>query len=126
MKAIEYIDKYIYKGSDRTILQLQAAEGGDEIKKFLQGRYIGPCEAVWRLLEFRMHKEFPAVYQLLIHLLGEQPVYFLDTATVIELQAYLDIAKLKLMAWFAYNAIYSDGHHLLYQQFPEKYVFIEK
>ena len=46
VKAIEYIDKYIYKGSDRTILQLQAAEGGDEIKKFLQGRYIGPCEAV--------------------------------------------------------------------------------
>ena len=46
VKAIKNIHKYIYKGSDRTILQLQAAEGGDEIKKFLQGRYIGSCEAV--------------------------------------------------------------------------------
>ena len=46
MKAIKYIHKYIYNGSNRTTLQLQAAEGGDEIKKFLQGRYIGPCEAV--------------------------------------------------------------------------------
>ena len=73
-----------------------------------------------------MHEEFPAVYQLPIHLPGEQPVYFSETATAIELQAHLDIAKSKLMAWFAYNAIYSDGHHLLYQQFPEKYVFIEK
>ena len=126
VKAIKYIHNYIYKGSDRTTLQLQAVEGGDEIKKFLQGRYIGPCEAVWRLLEFRMHEEFPAVYQLPIHLPGEQPVYFSETATAIELQAHLDIAKSKLMAWFAYNAMYSDGHHLLYQQFPEKYVFIEK
>ena len=46
VKAIKYIHKYIYNGSNRTTLQLQAAEGGDEIKKFLQGRYIGPCEAV--------------------------------------------------------------------------------
>ena len=126
MKAIKYIHNYIYKGSDRTTLQLQAVEGGDEIKKFLQGRYIGPCEAVWGLLEFRMHEEFPAVYQLPIHLPGEYLVYFSETATAIELQAHLDIAKSKLIAWFAYNAMYSDSHHLLYQHFPEKYVFIEK
>ena len=87
VKAIKYIHKYIYKGSDRTTLQLQAGEGGNEIKKFLQGRYIGPCEAVWRLLEFRIHEEFPTVYQLPIHLPGEQPVYFSETATAIELQA---------------------------------------
>ena len=48
VKAIKYIHKYIYKGSDRTALQLQAAVGGGEIKTFLQGRYIGPCESVWR------------------------------------------------------------------------------
>ena len=73
-----------------------------------------------------MHEEFPAVYQLPIYSPGEQPVYFSETATAIELQAHLDIAKSKLMAWFGYYAMYSDGHHLLYQQFPEKYVFMKK
>ena len=38
----------------------------------------------------------------------------------------LEAAKSKLKAWFAYNTRYSDGHHLLYQQFPEHFVFLDK
>jgi len=46
VQGIKYIHKYIYKGSDRTTLQLQETDNADEVKRHLQGRYIGPCEAI--------------------------------------------------------------------------------
>ncbi len=36
VKAIKYIHKYIYKGNDRTTLEVQ---DHDEIKEFLDARY---------------------------------------------------------------------------------------
>ena len=126
VQAIKYIHKYIYKGSDRTIIQLQETANADEVQRHLQGRYIGPCEAIWRLFEYRMHEEFPAVYQLPVHLPGEQPVYFAEGLTRDELCLQLDTARSKLMAWFAYNLANEDGRQYLYQQFPEHFVFLEK
>jgi len=78
VQAIKYIHKYIYKGSDRTTIHLQESENADEVQYHLQGRYIGPCEAAWRLFEFRAHEEFPPVYHLPVHLPGEQPVFFAE------------------------------------------------
>ena len=126
VQAIKYIHKYIYKGSDRTTIQLQETANADEVQRHLQGRYIGPCEAIWRLFEYRMHEEFPAVYQLPVHLPGEQPVYFAEGLTRDELRLQLDTARSKLMAWFAYNLANDDGRQYLYQQFPEHFVFREK
>jgi len=76
VQAIKYIHKYIYKGSNRTTLQLPETDNADEVKRHLQGQYIGPCEAIWRLFEFCKDEEFPAVYHLPIHLPGQQPAYF--------------------------------------------------
>ena len=49
VQAVKYIHKYIYKGNDRTTVQLQ--QNTDEVAQYLQGRYIGPSEAVWRLCQ---------------------------------------------------------------------------
>ena len=43
MRAVKYIHKYIYKGNDRTTVELGQ---NDEITQYLYGRYIGPSEAV--------------------------------------------------------------------------------
>ena len=43
IKAVKYIYKYIYKGSDCTTLWLIDS---DEVNKYLQGHYIGPSEAI--------------------------------------------------------------------------------
>jgi len=126
VQAIKYIHKYIYKGSDRTTIRLQESENADEVQHHLQGRYIGPCEAVWRLFEFRVHEEFPPVYHLPVHLPGEQPVFFAEGLSRAELQVQLDQAHSKLIAWFAYNTTHVDGQDYLYQEFPEHFVFIDK
>jgi len=122
--AIKYIHKYIYKGSDRTTLEVAAEQ--DEIQQYLQGRYIGPTEAVWRLFEYAMHEELPTVKHLAVHLPGEPPVYFPYNATTEQLQSRMDMAKTTLMAFFEYNTLHSDGRHYLYQDFPTSSVFQEK
>jgi len=56
VRAIKYIHKYIYKGTDRSTIQLSRLpvnDEHDEISQHLQGRYIGPCEAIWQLFVMR-------------------------------------------------------------------------
>jgi len=34
---------------------------GDKVNQYLQGRYIGPSKAIWRLFKFPVYKEFPSI-----------------------------------------------------------------
>ena len=72
--AIKYVHKYIYKGVDRTTLKL--ADEYDEIARYLNGRYIGPCQATWNLFKFCNHNKDPLVIRLALYLPNKQQVYF--------------------------------------------------
>jgi hypothetical protein len=51
VKSIKYICKYVNKGSDQAVFQLQKSGPIlDEIQAFQLGRYISSNEAVWRTL----------------------------------------------------------------------------
>ena len=65
--TVKYLSKYIYKGPDRETMEIS---GGvqDEIKAYLDGQFIGLTEACWKIFEFNMYKESPAVQRLPIHL----------------------------------------------------------
>ncbi|OAV90340.1 hypothetical protein PTTG_28369 [Puccinia triticina 1-1 BBBD Race 1] len=71
--AIKYLYKYITKGHDRLSL---AIDSNDEVQSFIEGRYIGPCEAAWRLFKMPLSDRWPPVTRLSIHEEGEQLVYF--------------------------------------------------
>ena len=121
VKAIKYIHKYIYKGHDRTTLRLQATT--DEVQRYLQGRYIGPSEAIWRLFEYPMHQEYPSVIRLAVHLPGQQIVSFHAQDGRQDLERRMREAKSTLIAFFEYNRLHSDGRSYLYQEFPQHFVF---
>ena len=61
--TVKYLSKYIYKGPDRATMEIS---GGvqDEIKAHLDGRFIGPTEACWKIFKFNMHRESPVVKRL--------------------------------------------------------------
>jgi len=124
IRAVKYIHKYIYKGGDKATAIIE--DQADEIKRYLHGRYIGPTEAVWRLFEFRMHEEFPAVTHLAIHLLGELAVYFSGDENLEALQDRIESARSTLIAFFDYNNEHSDGRQFLYQEFPQYYVYTSR
>ena len=74
IRAVKYIFKYIYKGYD--CAQLEIIQENNEITQYLNGRYVSAPEAVWRLLEFKMHDKSHSIIRLPVHLEFQQPVYF--------------------------------------------------
>jgi hypothetical protein len=83
---------------------VQVHSGDNEIKAYLDGRYLSPPEALWHIFEFPMHQEFPAVYRLQVHMPREHQVYFHDDTTPDELRNRMEAATTNLLEFFRYNA----------------------
>jgi Helitron helicase-like domain at N-terminus len=117
--AVKYIHKYIFKGHDRITVGIQQ---NDEIKKYLDSRYIGPHEAAWRLFAFSMHSVLPTVERLTVHLPDQQMVYFHadDNAEQVQGQMQQDS---KLTGYFKYNRENPEDRRLLYADFPKFFVW---
>jgi hypothetical protein len=69
VKSIKYPFKYIHKGGDCAMLEIDK----DEIKTYIDGRYIGPPEAAWRIFHFDPHTQIPNVVRLPVHLATYDP-----------------------------------------------------
>lgn len=98
VKVVKYIHKYVYKGPDQATVAMNVR--AYEVSRHLQGRYIGPTEAMWRLFEFPMHEEFPPLQELTVHLPGNQVVYFNPDLAPDELREKMENARSTLMAFF--------------------------
>ncbi len=110
--TVKYLYKYVYKGSDRAVVSVTPIEdqghqsapairAHDEIKDFQDGRYISASEAAWKLLDFPMHSEFPNVVRLIVHLPGNEPVYYAPTDDASEILHNIPVTQLN--GWFAFN-----------------------
>ena len=85
IRAVKYLYKCTYKGHDKATLEFQE----DEVKQFLDARYVGPPEGAWRLFSFPMHDKSHNVERLAVHLKGWETRIFesgqerevVDTAT---------------------------------------------
>lgn len=65
----------------------------DEIKMYLDCRYLSAYEACWRLFQFGIHHREPAVQILVIHLPAEHNVYFSDNEMIDKLIQRPDTEK---------------------------------
>ena len=124
VRAIKYINKYVYKGSDRTTIRLQ--DTNNEVARYLEGRYIGPTEAFARIFEYKMHEESPTVTTLSLHLPNQQPVYLSDNSTKIEIRETLENSTSMLLEYFKYYRLNPLAKKYLYQDFPKHFVWFEK
>jgi hypothetical protein len=132
IKSIKYLFKYVYKGHDCANIELREklSDGTeqlrrDEVKSFLDARYVSSPEAIWRIFEFKMHDISHAIIRLAVHLPNEQAVYFKDG----EEQEALEAASTKettLTAWFKLNQNDPSANDYLYTEIPEHYVFDKK
>ena len=76
VRSIKYVLKYVHKGTDQATFQVNNDSTNDEIKNFVNARYVGSTEACWRIFEFPLHQRHPCVVQLAVHLENGQRVYF--------------------------------------------------
>ncbi len=120
VKAIKYIHKYIYKGHDRTTLEVQ---DHDEIKEFLDARYISAIESCWRIFSFRLHQEEPNVVRLQVHLPDEQLITYDENDSPEEVLAAAEAKTTTLLQWFDLNKRDPSAHQYLYQDIPAHYTW---
>ena len=91
---IKYLFKYLVKGPDRVRAVLEdnvyIENFGqinyreiDEIKNYINCRYITPYEAIWRLYEYPMHHKNPSVQRLSIHLSLCKMLHFIQINVLI-------------------------------------------
>ena len=132
---IKYLFKYISKGTDRIFAKVARSIGDpsasssnqvpciDEIQNFQDGRFICPHEAMWRILNFKIHVREPAVQILSVHLQNMQQIIFRDSDDLESVVNRRDRKVTTLTEWFAYNADNEDGRHLTYLEFPEHFVW---
>nr|GFA44052.1 DNA helicase [Tanacetum cinerariifolium] len=86
----KYLFKYISKGPDRIIAKVNRSIGDasttvgekhiqvDEIQNYVDGHFVCPLEACWRIFEFPIHYREPAVQIRNVHLENKQRVTFCE------------------------------------------------
>jgi hypothetical protein len=87
VQSVKYIYKYVFKGHDRAAMHVQPTVPGgegapvvvpmvDEIKNYVDGRYVSASESCHRCFAFEMHREWPNVYRLAVHCEGEHVITY--------------------------------------------------
>ena len=125
--SVKYIYKYITKGPDRCIVTLKKgnisessnSEPIDEIENFLNSRYLGASECVWKILKFPIHYRSHSVVKLPCHLPGEQSVLFEEGEENRALER--GEPDTRLTAFFKKNIEDENARLFLYTEFPGQY-----
>ncbi|KAJ0509075.1 hypothetical protein HanIR_Chr11g0524711 [Helianthus annuus] len=130
---IKYLFKYISKGADRIKFAIRKSETHspstssdappvvDEIQNFLDGRFICPHEASWRILNFSIHERSPSVQVLAVHLENMQNVTFKERSKLKSVINNPSFGKTTLTEWFSNNNKDSNGLDLTYSDYPSRY-----
>lgn len=138
-KSIKYLFKYINKGPDRVTMLIEDnisgcmnenADGNiieiDEIKTYLDCRYVSPIEASWRIFQFDIHFRDPSVERLSFHLPDEQPITFKDNDYLDNVLRIPSIEKTMFTEWMRANANFAEAQELTYSEFPIKFVWVQR
>jgi hypothetical protein len=124
-RSVKYLFKYIHKGIDYIcgILKEKGLEDDqlDEIKKYLEMRYISTIEACWRIFQFPIHYQDPAVERWNFHLENEQQVIFPNSMKMENVVRRLGVQKTKFTEWMEANKKFSAA-----REFPTKFVWHDK
>ncbi|XP_021717622.1 uncharacterized protein LOC110685399 [Chenopodium quinoa] len=102
---------------------LQMIKKIDEIEQFQSGRWVSPCEGIWRIFGFDLYENFPPVMPLPVHLPNMQSIAVRPFENLRRVVRDPKRARTPLTEYFAMNATIDGGVNLLYNDFPEHYTW---
>ncbi|XP_074346805.1 uncharacterized protein LOC141685608 [Apium graveolens] len=106
-------------GPDRATAVVETMNERDEIKAYLDCRYISACEACGRIFQFNINYRHPAVERLPFHLPDEHTVIFDENKCIENVLNMPGIEKAKFTEWLETNRRYEDACGLTYAEFPQ-------
>jgi hypothetical protein len=116
----KYVYKYCFKPPDEGTIHF------DEIAAFIAGRTLSSAEAVWRILELPLHKEYPTVQRLTVHMPDHHAVVYDVDAGEDAARASAAASTSTLLQWFALNARDPTARSYLYKDIPSRYKWDKK
>ncbi|XP_074371063.1 uncharacterized protein LOC141712141 [Apium graveolens] len=132
--SLKYLFKYCLKGHDIATMMIQRKKGLplnlekgktiDEVRHFLDGRYVCASEASWRLLGYDIHYRYPSVERLPVHIEGGKNITFNINDTLEEVANKASNRKSKLEAWFVTNKTILGAWDYTYQEFPQGFTWL--
>ena len=126
IKCIAYVTKYVNKGRDKILYCKEVADGSvNEVANYKEARYINANEAAWKILWFKIHKSYPPVVNLDLHLENEQDIFYSDNVSEMQLQDKCS-KNTQLTAFFILCRNSEHAKTLTYTQVPTHYVFMNK
>jgi hypothetical protein len=118
VKVFMYLYKYLFKGPDHALFRIHHSMAHEEqvpineIKDYVDARYLSSPEAAWRILGFEISSKEPSVKPLSIHLSGENVHQFFD-----------DGCSTSALIRYFHRPHYPQFNNLLYTDYNTQYVF---
>ncbi|GJV87178.1 DNA helicase PIF1, ATP-dependent [Tanacetum coccineum] len=109
-----------YRRRDNKVLEI------DEIKNYLNCRFLAPCDAVWRLFSFDINYSYPSVMQLSFHLPNQNAITLWDSKKLPALLEKEGIDVTMFTDWFELNKRDLTTRAHTYAEIPKHYVWHEK
>ena len=120
LAAAKYITKYTHKGPDRATLELHQR---NEVSDFKDSRYIAASEAAWRIFEFPIHHQEPAVMSLQVHLPGQHMVLFNTNESPQVVSSRVEREQTMLTGYFRLNQLNHSARCFTFQEIPLHFVW---
>jgi hypothetical protein len=135
---IKYLFKYVTKGPDRSKIFLKRVQAGedvpyneqtdakDEIKEYLDTRYICDKDACWRVFGFEIHRHYPTVERMPVHLPNQNYITYTSRSNMAQVLSEAFLRRTMLTEWFVCNSNNPNARDLTYCEFPSKWRWDEK
>ena len=134
--AVKCLYKYVYKGHNRAVFIPEEHMGDghpiapeptlrDEVTDYIDGRYVGPHEAIWRLFVFSLHDNSPSIVRLQCHLPDQQHVQFNPSTDQLEMVITSNKARRTTLTEFFHlcQTHPDETRNLPYDQAPQKFIW---
>ncbi|XP_063936175.1 uncharacterized protein LOC108225973 [Daucus carota subsp. sativus] len=138
-RSLKYLFKHCLKGHDTATMMLRKSKGNgnvvsadnksrqmNEVKNYLDGRYICASEASKRIFGFDIHSRWSSVDRLPIHLPNNKYVSFRTGESLQGVCDRADSRNSKLEAWFVANKTYPEARQYTYQEFPSHFTWLPR
>jgi hypothetical protein len=118
-----WVDTPSQENNPQVVIANAEWQNCDEIKAYLEGRYVSASEASWRLFSFRMRIGTPSITRLAVHEPGMHTVVYNDNANIFETINSEQNQKTTLIEYFQANIDYPLARVVTYMDFPSVFTW---
>jgi len=127
IKSVKYLYKYIYKRHDGAAITIESISDNviidhDEIRNFIETRYVGPVETCWRILEKKLQDKNYTIVRLPVYFSNKQNVVIENGAAEEVMTSVLNQVTM-LIDYFFLNSRDEEAKQYLYIKIPQYYTF---